>query len=542
MDGSTLEQDLLEQGKGPALVAALGAVEQSTTPEGDPRYRQNILRELGRNIVCRSYASGLLELCHLAAMLDGLGLMIEDLVWGGESPRAYIGPLRDAGAVSVTGQGVSGTYEDGQFTISFGRMTYLSALSEFLIGTIGYDAVTKGFDSFRKSNPTSKTIGDAANELSRSLYAFLGDQLPPVQDMRKVNDIVSHLKDQGGGDFSLDHINDQLVFDFWRDKAMDAGKGGGDWRTFQAVYLAFVRFLVAMNRAVSRSALDRAQPIGLDRDQGEVDPAMIETALEDFGGDAPETPLDILFRDPAADIKMLNKKEAQILTLLVESGPAVQRLPLSYLRVEVFGLLQNKITQALRRKLDDKALASLIATGLEQDYIGWIAGLRDVTEHLSSVLDAAFYVLVECRQAEALSILAHRAPDMDTGALRSFFFADELPEDDTVVAFPSTNGSDHFIRSLEQADQSGSVIAPLLADAKKAFKRINRQGFEEAKMEERKEAFSAAVPGLIGIEAMVIRHMDTLSKVLTPDGMATFDADRQAFADQFHGLYGATHG
>ena len=82
----------------------------------------------------------------------------------------------------------------------------------------------------------------------------------------------------------------------------------------------------------------------------------------------------------------------------------VAALPLSYLRTETFGSLQNRLTQALCRAPGD--VAALIAAGPNASHPDCVAALASLAQHTRQVMQATLYVLRRQREDSAAVDLA----------------------------------------------------------------------------------------------------------------------------------------
>ncbi len=172
---------------------------------------------------------------------------------------------------------------------------------------------------------------------------------------------------------------------------------------FRTVVGAFIAFVRALETARTRRGMDGAAPLGGDREAGEFDPGALSEAADD-GGEW-QSPLPLLDEPPASGIKFLNKREREDLALVIDCGPLARRLPMSVLRAEVFGQVQGRITQALRRKSATPEIRSLIEAR-EPDYAVCEAGFAKLRDHVQRVLRAAAHVLLSRDAPEGGNVVA----------------------------------------------------------------------------------------------------------------------------------------
>ena len=500
-------------------------------PEGT-KYPRLVLLDLAARVVGRAYEPMLLELCHLvrAAMLAGraspegrVGMApsgFEWLFWGVEHARArhYRVAFAHCGTnpdpeelqeihanvpLTVDGSAVSLWYRDGRFEVRYGRMANLAAMMELLVSTLGYRTLVDILEPLAAAAPDRSVVSATSRELARRFYGWLGDHLPAAQMQRKFQAIAAFLEDALGASFTVEDIDDEVVLRFW---LCHCGCDGGsrpagaklDLRGYRTTFLAFLAFCRVLEAGSTLGGLERMTPIGADIDGGEVDPSEgLLTAH--VGGE--EDPLVRLEMEPAAAIKALNRRELSLVSLPVRELVRVRQLPRSYLRAECFGPLQNRLSQALRRRADSGEIAALAMAGPEPGYGARVESLARVRDHVLCVAKACLYVV-------------HRAA---TGG----------------NAEGHGGGGDRLQR----------LDFRLLGEARKAFEKLNRAGFERAALDDPRLApayavLAEALPTLAGNLEEVLRALGE------PAAWEAAEADdRAVFARAFLQMYGTgAHG
>ncbi len=73
---------------------------------------------------------------------------------------------------TVTESAIDISYPDGNFTITFARMPFLSAVMEFLISTIGYGELDDLLRSKLVPEISKRSVSRQANRLSKLLYDY----------------------------------------------------------------------------------------------------------------------------------------------------------------------------------------------------------------------------------------------------------------------------------------------------------------------------------------------------------------------------------
>lgn len=512
---------------------------------GVPKFSPKVCREVAKVICCRTYATAVLELCHLIPVADHIASGgFEHFFWDMTVARAsaFRALFSDVeglagNSVQVLDNGLQILYPDGSFAISFGRMPFLGAFLEFLVSTIGYGEVSDAIGILLAPGITAKAVSGQANKLSRGVYAYLKDHLPTVQAQKKFRCVISFMEEQEGEDFGLESIDDAAVLAFWCEMANQAE--GEDFRTFHSSFQAFVRLRQALKQAIEQRTIDNAVSIGGDREAGEIDPdticAMVE-AIED------QDDTFLLVQEPPINsVKFLNRKETAALELLFDCGDAVNAMPLSWFRCEVFGKGQARITQAQRRKETKTKLKEVINDCVDEDYKDRRAVLEAINAHLGRVLLASVHILTRHRDTAAITLILALAPDVDLSPLKSALINGG---DDTVVNLNAKPVAEHFLNTVEDEAYAGPELAAFMQSAKIAYKDISRQGFRDGDETDPEilQGFVEGAEPLLSLRRRLLLFLERIDTLPLPfeSWEQQFLADHDIFIDQFERLYGNT--
>ena len=401
------EQLTLHDATSAGLKAVFRTVAE-TEMDGLPKYSPSVCRNLAKTIACRIYAPAILELCHLVNIADACGFgrdRCERFFWDSGTAnaanfRSYIdratatGGWRRSGFERL-GSGIEIAYSDGEFTIAFGRMPFLSALAEFLLTALGYERVDAVLTALLAEEPSRKTVSDRANDLSRAVYEFLKEHLPTAQHQRKFHQLVDFAAGRHGVHFGPADIDDETIIAFWQEKSLAAQSDATDFKTYQTVFKSFVRLIQSLERAREIVAVEDPAVLGTDHDAGEFNPKTIVAAVDRI-----EEPVNVLLalEESALNrVKLLNRKEFGELSAIFDCGQVLAAVKRSFLRNEVFGKAQRRITQSLRRKGGGEPVAARIRDSATEDYDGCIARYGALLEHTERVLLASLYCLVRLK-------------------------------------------------------------------------------------------------------------------------------------------------
>jgi hypothetical protein len=355
-------------------------------------------------------------------------------------------------------------------------------------------------------------IGEAANAMSRRLYAWLSDNLPTVQNMAKFNRILEFLREQAdGGEVE---IGDRTILEFWLKQCGASPADEGWFRTFRTALDAFIAFTRSLDLASDRQGARNALPVGTDADKGEVDPDSLSGLMEAPG--QWQSPLPLLDDEPTARVKFLTGREKDALRLLLEMGPLARSLPMSLLRAEVFGPAQARLTQALRRQADDSELRGLLGLDDVGDYAAHGERMRKLQRRIGTVMMASLHVLLRDQNIAESGNIATLCAD-DPAALFETIAEDPAP--------PPLPGAER-----------------VMGEAIRAFRDISRKGFSDQEIEDPSvvEAFNYGAGIMQAISRETECFLDTISHLDSgsPDLTGWFHRDRETFRNQFERLYG----
>lgn len=400
---------------------------------GGPKYSEGVLRRLAAKVLDgRSHEPLAFRLCHLvrcAAFAAGNRPhgWLEFFCAPGAGRSGWAAgwlrerlPADDDGPVAATVHHAALRYPGRatHVTLSYGAMPLLAAFMEFLLNTLHYRAVCDAVTLLSRTDLSWRELQDAANALSRAVYAWLRAHTRPVQDSRDFEAIAGFLVARGEpGDFTADDVDDAAVLEFWRTFSAEPDS---EFRTFRKTFRAFLRFAEAMREETFRTGLEHPEALDMGDDRGErevADPdspgldamrgAAAVSGVWEAGidGDGEVSPLEEV---AGAEIKFLLSAEAKRLTLVEAHARLLPGLALSVLRDASFGRAQGRISQGLRTDAD--AVRSLVSAPPEVGYDDETAAFEKLLAHLDDLIAAAAALLLDGKDGDG----GARALDFET--------------------------------------------------------------------------------------------------------------------------------
>ena len=434
---------LLAGGADGRILAEFALIASANDASGVPRYApRSVCEPLARYLAGRGGGANpdtpLYELCHLLRAVDAAGRgrdRISLFFLGQERPSANScrqtlqAALHNGGwsrpGFAATDAGIEIAYDDGSFSIRYGRMPFLVALYEFVLGLDDF-AYAAEFSSIVEelvaAPAESASLRKASSALAARMRRYRRDHLSHVRHEATFDAILGFIRGDGQAAF-----DDETILAFWR------AHNEGDFRLYATAFDAFVNFASAMAANGLASASERAQSLSGAGEDADLD--LLNSAPDAFDSDDWQSPLPLLDQEPACRIRVLiQSSERRPLEPLMQFGPHALRLPLAFLRREVFGAVQSAITTDLQ--------------------------VRRESGRLPERLD--------CRDAEAYDDRRQRLAEL----------TEKLHRLQLACLHAMLSGSDD-VPGEPLSDLAAEQRVELLADCARAFRMMTRKGFEE---------------------------------------------------------------
>ncbi len=384
--------------------------------------------------------------------------------------------------------------------VSYKSMPMLSAFMDFLLLTVGFEAVRDIAAPLENPGASYRDVQDISNSMTRAVYGYLQEHASKEQENRDFDAFgtfmlkVSRRKELD--DFDAGDIDDQAILDFWREHSIVAGT---EFKTYRKCFLGFLRFGQMLRGDVLRAGFDRPVSLGADRAAGEWDPAdpsslepgmMSDRAnvagdwvsgLED---DEEEDADSLLDRLVSSEIKFLTGEDISQLRIVETHAQQLAGVSWSFLRNNCFGHAQGRISAARKKARMD--ISDLVFAAPETGYDDVAGVFAKIQTSLNELVGAAAYVLLNKNDDDAKSAL-----DFAT-----------------------------------------------LTRGRKALNGLKRKGFDRVRNgdPEAVEAFRNAVPDIIALRELIAPLGGKLEG--GAPWLACQDGDQIVFSEQFSRIYG----
>lgn len=462
------------------------------------KFRADEVNALAQSVICRNYGKACLELSYLlfAVVQQPIGHRrhspLLDFFWLAESitPRRFrlafaateqkapITPVKNALAtdalVSMGKDFLHIHIDNTEFAISPTRVGYLAVLFEFLVN-ISPDIVQTAEEQLSGAN--LKQLKTFSSDVQKTLYGYLNDHLAPAQQQRRFRFLSQWLKAKEGQALIKDSVNDEVVLAFWQEMVAEQEDGLG-FRRYRTVVENFVSLLQALEVGNSKREVEHAAAIGYDTEQGEIHPEQLDDLLS-----AREDMVDIHWL--ADSPKFISKQQLQWLEPVMAASFVIEQLPLSVVRMRLFGDWQAELLQAVRGG-DENTIKAKLSKDKNTLYDQYQQDCEGLSHALSSVRLAIVHILTELKQTAALQPMAQFMSHQDWADIKQTLLAirQEVLTEQQGKSEPAGPAlveqiTALFFNRLDQYRLQHPGVNRLLQQAKTAFKANNRQGFKQ---------------------------------------------------------------
>lgn len=465
-----------------------------------------------------------------------------------------------------------GAPEDA-FEIDFVQMPRLAALLDIMHSALGFTVVADLLAPLlpRTGAPKS-SADDVARALQAALNAWLSERLESNNHILQAQQIRGFVA--GRGRLAPETIDDETILLFWI-KAAEAGAAERieGFRLYRSVAASMLRYRQALRDAMVERHLEEALARGLEP----ANDSAINEQL-DSKGEPWRSPLRMLYKPPASQVKWLTAKEQHALSNYLGSpaDDADDELPdpaesrddgawrgglagderfslshwLTLLRADVFGSVQASIVGRLRKRVDaGTAIAQAVEALDAASYAAAATIYADVRAQLHVESLAALALLMEAGAMEAVILLRGLGGDGAAagivGPVRRRPVAasdddDDSPEEESVTEEAAANLRQVIAPRLMAAVADPATVAEdvgrtLLVEAVTARRKVSRAGFRREDRADPRMATALRSGATAVVD--VISELDRLVGTLSVKAGADFAVDAARFTATFKTIY-----
>jgi hypothetical protein len=509
----------------------------------DKKFRLADVNKLAQYLVCRNYGKACLELSYLAwavvnyptKTLTNSPLL--DFFWLNENitparfRQAFEQPYSTSSyAAFLNGAGLQLQLSQQPFVISPTRVGLLAVLLEVII-TLAPEQLTI-IEHTLKDTHNDNVIKKLSSDLQKQIYQFLTQHLVPAQQQRRFRYISQWLSEKQANEGTTSvTITDESIMSFWQEAGLDDTSPG--YKLYASAFNDMIAVHQAIQQATQTLAIEHANTIGFDSENGEYSPDMIEEIL--FNEAAEVDDYTWLCHTP----KFLTKSQWHFIGPLMQKQFYAKTLALSFARLAVFGQWQATIVQAKRKS--STILQQKLTSPPQKDYQQYQQQLQLHNKLIVNVSMAISHIFYHYEDSRYLGCILEFLPKSIAQQIK-IWFEENITNIDRLQKEPEAIEKLNkvlFIQSQKLLVQS-LEFNQVMQVAKTAFNSNNKEGFQHlpniASLDTYQDGYEAITQCQHILQANIAKLSQTWS---SPGGcLENYCSDLSIFKDMFTQLYG----
>jgi len=534
---NTLNQDLsslVNYGVSDQLIQDLQTIEETTDFDGRPMYDQPSIYEMRCAILCRNYARTLWEYSHYVSVIEYLHPAgVIDLFWSkgvttGLRFKSWVEGLPALDWLKVGDQStITLCLGKREFVMNARRVNIMAAWTVFL--AIAEPNILNELSQFKQGLKESE-IDAFAKKLKTRIDQYLEPHLQGLHQQRQGRVLLNWLQSQTDMTENQGYnrvLHDEAVLGFWKENALTEE---GDFKRFTTVAECAYRLHQAIRIGESQRNIFSAQSLDQDK-SGEAAHWLLDEVsllnndswiLDAFIEDAQVQIIEKLSCSPLSDIKFLTLKDTDFCDRIERTGGAAFHLPLTFIREQVFGLQQARLTEDLRKTKGENS-QQLVSLDDFNGFADWQIGLLAQIDRLAQTRAALNHILLQHQHPNALANILELLDVERKTVLQS------LLADTTMAASP-----DFIVKHLV------NIAGDEMKNLGKAFVKVNRAGFKTIPDECDVVLYVEGDEYLEKLESLLKKYAEQVSQIFKLKGgiVKTEEAERLFFSQMFKSLYG----
>lgn len=378
--------------------------------------------------------------------------------------------------------------EGASFTLQKGSLALLVITGNIVAELLGFTEFIHKSERIAAASDSFERVENIAIEWAKEFDIYRQKRGGSSQQERQYRAIVDFLARQfTAGEFTHLDIRSQHVLDFWSAHWPQKNLSVQRYKKVHDLFCNFVDQFALEAFAAGKFTSNQHQRTSAD--------VLTDTydILDSFSADQ-ATSYASSFEDWRAllldhtDVKFLDRTRLEDVSFLADLPPDSNHLYLSAMRSRCFAGVENKLIQLRRNCASRDQLAEALDSENLQtsalDYKAIETLYIRATDSFREAGLAGAYILLYNQCSEALWLLYHLDPDLDgeDGFFRDLVAADLLPDSEKIDATQLEEISELFFTRLIENDATPPHIQKSVKNAHSIWKKINRQGFIHAQI------------------------------------------------------------
>lgn len=517
--------NIINYGISETLKALFAQLKETPGLNGN-KYHAKDVEQLSQHIVCRNYGSLCYELSFLCwAVVNNPHypsspllsfFWLEENIQPKRFREVFSQPIQAASGNIVMGEDyLQLQIGDFDFAISPTRVSLLAVMLE-LIASI--DPAQLANIEKRLLAASSHAIKQLSSELQKLIYGFLKEHIPEASTQERFRAISVWLKQHN---LTANRLSDQDVLNFWLSPPEQPS-----YIKYSTVLDDLLDAIIAIE--VVENSVNAEYALSLDNfsnsgEQGEVGAQWIQQTVFEQTDNSED--LGWLCHSP----KFLTLAQFQPMKSLLSHGKLARQLPLSFLRLNIFGGWQSVLVQAKRKS--PKELADKLEQTPKRQYQDYIAELNDSESQCEQVQQVIAHIFYCLNNPLFIGIMLKQMPTDLQQTLKIWMRAQ--------IARITESEANLFLHTQQWVSQHPNAQF-WLAEAASLFKHNNKDGFKTLPSVTELDIYQDGSEALDHCQELVARYLLVISKLNDENTQLTdiYRSDLCIFSNRFKQIYG----
>ncbi|MBL4630845.1 MAG: hypothetical protein JKY14_06665 [Paraglaciecola sp.] len=496
------------------------------------KYHGKDVEKISQDIVCRNYGSVCYELSFLCWAVVNNSVRtphshsvpallrffwLEENIQPKRFRQAFSQPIHTTSGKACMGEDYLqlhiGNVE--AFAISPTRVGVLAVMLEFIV-SIDPAQLSKIEELLLDGNV--QTIKQVSSNLQKLIYAYLKEHIPEASTQERFRAISGWLKQHN---LTTEKLRDQDVLDFWLSPPAQPS-----YIKYSTVLDDLLDAITAIEVVENSFNAQYALSLGNNREQGEVDADWVQNTVFEQADE--QTDLSWLCQSP----KFLTLAQYQPMAPLLNHGKLARQLPLSFLRLAIFGGWQSVLVQAKRKSA--QVLASKLMQSPDQQYQHYADQLRDAQYQCKQVQQVIAHIFYNHNNPLFVGIMLQQIPAELQQTLKTWM---------RKKIANTTEFEDNIFLHMQQWLSQHPNAQNWLIEAAKIFKNNNKDGFKTLPSAAQLDIYQDGSEALEQCQTLVARYLLAIEKLKHENTPleAIYLSDLCIFSNRFKQIYGASH-
>jgi hypothetical protein len=490
------------------------------------KYHGKDVAQISQNIVCRNYGSVCYELSFLcwavvnhrhyssSALLSFFWL--DENIQPKRFRQAFRQPVQTtSGNICMGEDYLQLQIGDVEFAISPTRVGVLAVMLE-LIASIE-PAQLSSIETLLL-NADTKAIKQLSSNFQKLVYSYLKEHMPEASTQERFRAISGWLKQHN---LTAQKLTDQDVLDFWLNPPTQPS-----YIKYSTVLDDLLDAITAIEVVENTFNAEYALSLGSNSEQGEVDADWVQTTVFEQAENVSD--LGWLCQSP----KFLTLAQYQPMNPLLSHGKLARQLPLSFLRLSIFGGWQSKLVQAKRKST--QVLSDKLQQFPNRHYQDYLAELNDSESQCKQVQQVIAHLFYSLNNPLFIGIMLKQMPTNLQQALKIWMRAQ--------IADPTESEVNLFI-DVQQWLYQHPKAQLWLTEAANLFKNNNKDGFKKLPLVTQLDIYQDGSEALDHCQELVARYLLVITKLNHENTQLAeiYRSDLCIFSNRFKQIYGAPH-